>query len=325
MNKLTIIALGGNALLKNGQKGTTVEQRENIRQTLHSILPLIKKGNKLVITHGNGPQVGNILLKNDAGEQIYKVPAVPLDVAVANTQSEIGYMIQSELYNILKKNNIKREVVSLNTMVEVDKNDSAFKNPTKRVGKTYYDIDEIENLRKEKNWIFKEEIKNEKKGWRRVVPSPQPLDIANKNTIKLLADSGTIVIAVGGGGIPVSVKDGMLKGEEAVIDKDLASALLAKQINADKFIILTDVPYVYLNYGTREQMALETLDENEAKKYLKEGKFGEGNMAPKIKAALNFLQAGGNEVLITNQEGIIENKGTKIVNKILLWARQKAR
>ncbi len=318
MNKLTIIALGGNALLKNGQKGTTVEQRENIRQTLQSILPLIKKGNKLIITHGNGPQVGNILLKNDAGEQNYNIPAVTLDVAVADTQGEIGYMIQSELYNILKKNNIKREVVSLNTMVEVDKNDSAFQNPTKRVGKTYYDIDEIENLRKEKNWIFKEEIKNEKKGWRRVVPSPQPLDIANKNTIKLLADSGTIVIAVGGGGIPVSVKEGMLQGEEAVIDKDLASALLAQQISADRFIILTDVPYVYLNYGTPEQMALETLDENEAKKYLKEGKFGEGNMAPKIKAALNFLQAGGNEVLITNQEGIIENKGTKIVNKILL-------
>ncbi len=318
MDKLIIIALGGNALLKNGQKGTTDEQRENIRQTLHSILPLIKKGNQLVITHGNGPQVGNILLKNDAGEQIYKVPAVPLDVAVANTQSEIGYMIQSELYNILKKNNIKREVISLNTMVEVDKNDSAFQNPTKRVGKTYYDIDEVKKLRKEKNWIFKEEIKNEKKGWRRVVPSPEPLDIANKNTIKLLANSGAIVIAVGGGGIPVSIKDGMLQGEEAVIDKDLASALLAKQINADRFIILTDVPYVYLNYGTPEQMALEILDENEAKKYLKEGKFGEGNMAPKIKAALNFLQAGGNEVLITNQEGIIKNKGTKIVNKILL-------
>ncbi len=315
MSNLIIIALGGNALLKNGQKGTTDQQRENIRQTLQSILPLIKKGNKLIITHGNGPQVGNILLKNDAGEQNYNIPSVPLDVAVADTQGEIGYMIQSELYNILKENDIKREIISINTMVEVDKNDMAFQNPTKRVGKTYYDINEIEKLVQEKNWIFKEEIKNGMKGWRRVVPSPQPLDIANKNIIKYLAENGTIVITVGGGGIPVSTKEnGRLQSEEAVIDKDLASALLAQQISADRFIILTDVPYVYLNYGTPEQEILEILNEKQAEEYLNEGKFGEGNMAPKIKAALNYLKTGGKEVIITNQEGIIQNKGTKIVN-----------
>ncbi len=313
--KLLIIALGGNALLQAGQKGSIKEQRENIKKTLGSILPLIQEGYNLVLTHGNGPQVGNVLLKNDAGEQMYDIPAIPLDAAVADTQGEIGYLIQSELYNLLKENNLNREIISVNTMVEVDKEDEAFQNPTKRVGKTYYDYNEVKKLQKEKAWIFKEEIKNNKKGWRRVVPSPQPLDIANKNTIKLLADSGAIVIAVGGGGIPVSVEGGKIFPEEAVIDKDLASALLSQQINADSFIILTDVPFVYLDYGTPEQKALEIIDLEEVEKYMSEGKFGEGNMAPKIKAAKKFIENGGKEVIITNQEGISGGFGTRIVKQ----------
>ncbi len=312
---LIIIALGGNALLQAGQKGSIEEQRENIRKTLSSILPLIKKGYKLVLTHGNGPQVGNVLLKNDAGEQLYDIPSIPLDAAVADTQGEIGYLIQSELYNLLKEQHIDREIISVNTMVEIDKNDPAFKNPTKRVGKTYYDLKEVEKMENEKKWVFKEEIKNNKKGWRRVVPSPIPLDIANKNTIKLLAESGAIVIAVGGGGIPVSVENNKVQPEEAVIDKDLASALLSKQINADKFIILTDVPYVYLNYATPQQKELDLLDIDEINQYMKDGKFGEGNMAPKIKAAKSFIEKGGKEVVITNQEGLKNNLGTKIILK----------
>ncbi len=313
MNRLIIIALGGNALLKAGQKGKIEEQRENIKNTLQAILPLIEKGDHIILTHGNGPQVGNILLKNDAGEKNYDVPQVPLDVAVADTQGEIGYLIQSELYNIFKQNNIDREIISVNTMVEVDKNDKAFQNPTKRVGKTYYDYQQVKKLIEEKKWIFKDEIKESKKGWRRVVPSPQPLDIANHKTIKTLAQSGAVVIAVGGGGIPVSVSDNQLVPEEAVIDKDLASALVSKLVKADKFIILTDVPYVYLDYGTAQQVILNEINEETAKKYLAEGKFGEGNMAPKIRASLNFIKNGGKEVIITNLEGISNETGTKII------------
>ncbi len=311
--KLIIVALGGNALLKNGQKGSIEEQNLNVRETLHSLFPLIEQGHNLIITHGNGPQVGYILLKNDAGEQVYNIPQVPLDVAVADTQSEIGYLIQSEMFSLLRQNGIDREIISTNTMVEVDYNDPAFQNPTKRIGKTYYDLSEVENLQQTKGWVFKQETKQGKTGWRRVVPSPKPVDIISKNTIKTLAGSGAIVIAVGGGGVPVTIKGDTMYGAEAVIDKDLASALLAKQINADQFIILTDVPYVYLDYGTPKQKPLETITAQETQKYLEAGKFGEGNMAPKIQAALNFIKAGGKEVLITDLNGIKNQKGTKII------------
>ncbi len=311
--KLIIIALGGNALLKNGQKGSITEQNLNVRETLKNIFPIINEGHNLIITHGNGPQVGYILLKNDAGEQIYNIPQVPLDVAVADTQSEIGYLIQSELFSLLHQNNITREVISTNTMVEVAIDDPAFQNPTKRVGKTYYDLAEVKKMQAEKNWVFKQETKNGKTGWRRVVPSPKPVDIISKNTINTLARSGAIVIAVGGGGVPVTIEGNTIHGAEAVIDKDLASALLAKQINADQFIILTDVPYVYLDYGTDRQQALKTINIQEAAKYMKEGKFGEGNMAPKIQAAIDFIEAGGKEVLVTDLKGIKNQDGTKIV------------
>jgi len=314
--KLIIIALGGNALLKNGQKGSIDEQNLNVRQTLRSLFPLIEQGHKLIITHGNGPQVGYVLLKNDAGEQVYNIPQVPLDVAVADTQSEIGYLIQSEMFSLLSQNKINREIISTNTMVEVATDDPAFNNPTKRIGKTYYDKEEVDKLIKEKSWTFKEETKNGKTGWRRVVPSPQPVDIISKNTIKTLADSGAIVIAVGGGGVPVSIKGDTMYGEEAVIDKDLASALLAKQIRADQFIIVTDVPNVYLNYGTDQQKPLETITYDEATEMLNNGVFGEGNMAPKIKAALQFIKSGGQEVLITDLNGVKIGKGTHIINKI---------
>ena len=311
--KLIIIALGGNALLKNGQKGTIAEQRNNVRETMKALFPLIDAGHHLVITHGNGPQVGFVLLKNDAGEQLYDIPQVPLDVAVADTQGEIGYLIQSELYGLLRQNNVKREILSTNTMVEISAADTAFQNPTKRIGKTYYDPQEVERLTAEKNWHFKQETKNGKTGWRRVVPSPKPVDIIGKNTIKNLANSGTIVIAVGGGGVPVSVTRDTLQGQEAVIDKDLASALLAQQIQADRFVILTDVPYVYLHYGTDQQQAVETINVAQAKEWMQQGVFGEGNMAPKIQAALHFIESGGKEVWITDLNGIKESKGTKII------------
>jgi len=311
--KLVIIALGGNALLKNGQKGSIDEQNLNVRETLHGLYPIIKEGHHLIITHGNGPQVGFILLKNDAGEQVYGIPQVPLDVAVADTQSEIGYLIQSELFSLLHQNGIDREIISTNTMVQVSPDDPAFQNPTKRIGKTYYDKAEVQKLEREKGWTFKQETKNGKTGWRRVVPSPQPVDIISKNTLKVLAESGAIVVAVGGGGVPVSIEGDTMHGQEAVIDKDLASALLAEQIGADQFIILTDVPYVYLNYGTDAQQALEKITTSQAKDLMNKAAFGEGNMAPKIRAAVNFIEANGGEVLITDLEGLKSGKGTKII------------
>jgi len=311
--KLIIIALGGNALLKNGQKGSIAEQNLNVRETLQSLFPLIEQGHKIIITHGNGPQVGYILLKNDAGQQVYNIPQVPLDVAVADTQSEIGYLIQSELFSLLRQNNIEREIISTNTMVEVSPKDPAFQNPTKRIGKTYYNQAEVNQLRAEKGWVFKEEIKNGRTGWRRVVPSPKPVDVISKNTIKTLVESGAIVIAVGGGGVPVTIKGDTMFGSEAVIDKDLASALLAEQIGADQFVILTDVPFVYLDYGTDHQKPLETITAIKAAQLLDAGKFGEGNMAPKIQAALNFIKNGGKEVLITDLNGVKNQQGTRIV------------
>jgi len=312
--ELIVIALGGNALLKSGQRGSIDEQNLNVRETLHSLYPLIAQGHHIIITHGNGPQVGFVLLKNDAGEQVYGIPQVPLDVAVADTQSEIGYLIQSELFSLLHQNNIDREIISTNTMVRIDPEDPAFQNPTKRIGKTYYDEAEVKKIAAEKKWQFKQELKNGKTGWRRVVSSPKPVDIISKNTIKVLAESGAIVIAVGGGGVPVAVKGDTMYGQEAVIDKDLASALLATQIKADKFIILTDVPYVYLDYGTKNQKPIKQITIPEVRKYMKEGKFGEGNMAPKIQAAVNFIQNGGSAVLITDLNGVEEQKGTYITS-----------
>ncbi len=298
MSKLVVIALGGNALLRGNQEGTIEQQEQNTTDTLENIVFLIKKGYNIVLSHGNGPQVGNILMQNDAGEHMYKIPQMPLDVCVADSQGSIGYMIERMLHNVLRKHNIKKEVVTLVTMVQVDKDDEAFKNPTKRVGKTY-DKKEADRLAKEKGWVFKEEVKIEG-GWRRVVPSPKPIDVMNEKVVETLAKEGTIVIASGGGGIPVYIDDkGDVRPSEAVIDKDLASSLLAANIGADEFYILTDVPYVYLNYKKPGEKVLEHLSREDALKYLDQGMFGEGSMAPKIRACLQFIEKGGTKSVIT--------------------------
>ncbi len=313
MAKMAVVALGGNALLRGNQKGTIEEQEQNTYETMKNLLFLIKDGYNLVISHGNGPQVGNILMRNDAGETEYGIPQMPLDICVADSQGGIGYMLQKGLRNVMNEQGIDREIISLITMVEVSEEDEAFKNPTKRVGKTYYDKSETDRLVKEKGWIFKEEVKEGKKGWRRVVPSPKPLDILNKRIVKELAESGVIVIASGGGGIPVAKKNAKLVPIEAVIDKDSASSLLARQIGADEFYILTDVPYVYLNYAEPNQKILEILDKADAEKYLNEGKFGEGNMSPKIRAAIEFVEYGGKKSVITESTKLEDKRyGTKI-------------
>lgn len=312
MTKIAVVALGGNALLRGNQSGTIEEQEQNTTDTMENLLFLIREGYNLVITHGNGPQVGNILLRNDAGEQAYDIPQMPLDVCVADSQGGIGYMIERMLTNVLNKHQIKKEVVTLVTQVVIDKDDEGFKNPTKRVGKIC-NREEAEKLKADKGWIFKEEVKV-KDGWRRVVPSPKPLRIANEKVIESLVNQGTIVIAAGGGGIPVYIDEkNDVRPAEAVIDKDLASSLLANRIKADEFYVLTDVPYVYLNFNQPDQKIAEFLDHADTKKYLDEGMFGEGSMSPKVRAALSFVEQGGTMSIITEATKLEDKKyGTKI-------------
>jgi carbamate kinase len=313
MNKLAVVALGGNALLRGNQMGTIEEQEQNTENTLENLVYLIKEGYSLVIGHGNGPQVGNILMRNDAGEQNYGIPQMPLDVCVADSQGGIGYMIERMLRNVLHKHGIEKEVVCLVSSVVVDKDDPAFKNPTKRVGKSYTK-EQADALTKEKGWIFKEEVKDMVSGWRRVVPSPRPIKIMNETIIEELAREGVIVIAAGGGGVPVYIdENGKVRPSEAVIDKDLATALLAARIKADEFYILTDVPYVYINYKKPNEKKLEFLDKADTEKYLAEGMFGEGNMAPKIRACLEFVEQGGSKSVITEATKLEDmSYGTKI-------------
>ena len=315
MRKLAVIALGGNALLRGNQKGTIEEQEQNVTDTLENLLFLLEEDYDIIISHGNGPQVGNMLLKNDAGEHVYDLPQMPLDVCVADTQGEIGYMIERMMLNLLNKYNYRKDVVTLVTQVEVDKNDPAFKDPQKRVGKTYQK-EEAEKLEKEKGWVFKDEVKVEG-GRRRVVPSPLPKSIMNENVVENLARQGNIVIASGGGGIPVYYdEEGRVRPSEAVIDKDMASSLLAARIKADEFYILTDVPYVYINYKQPNEQKLDPLSVADARSYLEQGMFSKGSMAPKINAAAQFVEQGGEKSVIT-EASLLKDKtyGTRIIKE----------
>lgn len=297
-SKLAVIALGGNAITRGDERGTIEEQYKNSSDTIRNLIYLIKDGYNLVLSHGNGPQVGNILLRNDAGEQIYDIPQMPLDICVADSQGGIGYMLEKMLRNILKEEGIERDVVTIVTQVVVDKDDPAMNNPTKRVGKLY-DKSDADKMAQQHGWIFKENSKKDHK-WRRVVPSPQPKKVLNVEMIKHLANSGVIVIASGGGGIPVYYDDkGILQSVEAVIDKDAASSLMATNIGADEFYILTNVPYVYSNFGTPDQMKEEFLNKDRIDQLMNKGEFGEGSMLPKIKAALRFVEKGGEKSVIT--------------------------
>ena len=312
MKKLAVIALGGNALLRGGQEGNIEEQEQNTTDTLVNLVFLLREGYDLVISHGNGPQVGNILMRNDAGEQVYGIPQMPVDICVADSQGGIGYMIERMLRNVLTKHGIDKEVVTLVTMVEVDKDDPAFRDPQKRIGQIY-DREKAEILASEKNWQF-EETEKQQGGWRRVVPSPKPVRISNEKVIETLARQGTIVIAAGGGGIPVYIdENNEVRPAEVVIDKDLASSLLAARIGADEFYILTDVPYVYLNYRRENENWVEFLDYKDAVRHLENGQFAKGSMAPKIRACLHFIEQGGKKSVITEATKLEDKKyGTKI-------------
>ena len=311
MAKLAVVAFGGNALLRSGQKGTYQEQIQNVTKTCESLLGLVKQDYNIVIGHGNGPQVGNVMLQHEAGNKSFELPIMPMDFCVSETQGSIGYLIEQAFRNIFVKEGIRKNVVTLVTQVEVNGEDPMFKNPTKPVG-PYYTEEEAEEYAAETGAIFREDPKGN--GWRKVVASPKPLKVANIEIVKQLSEAGHIVVTVGGGGIPVIVKEGCMYGVEAVIDKDLASALTAVEIGADEFYILTDVPKVYLNFKKPGEKALDTITVAEAKQYLEEGHFTEGSMAPKIRAAIYFVESGGAECIIT-EAGQLGNPvcGTRIV------------
>jgi len=298
-----VIALGGNSLVRANEKGTIEEQYANLQQTSEQLLKLLTGENRIVITHGNGPQVGNLLLASEAAKDI--VPPLTLDICGAATQGLMGYMIQQTLANGLREKGLKHNLTTVVTQVIVNKDDPAFKNPSKPIG-PFYDLNEAQKLRRERGW---EMIEDAKRGYRRVVPSPKPVNIQQARIIQSMLDAGEIVVAVGGGGIPsVRESDGKLRGVEAVIDKDCASSRLAIDINADVLLILTAVEKVYRDFGRPSQKALNHLNLNEAKTLLAEGHFGKGSMEPKIRAAIEFLQEGGEktkrEVIITRPEAV---------------------
>jgi len=312
MKKLAVVALGGNALLRDNEKGTIEEQELHTTETIENLLFLVREGYDLIITHGNGPQVGNILMRNDAGEQLYGISQMPLDICVADSQGGIGYMIERIFRNVLNKYKIDKNVVTLVGMVEVDPDDPAFQNPTKRIGATY-SFEQAKSLEEAKGWKFKESKKNGD-GWRRVVPSPTPIKIMNLELIGELARKGNIVITCGGGGIPVFIDhEQNVRTVDAVIDKDLASAVLASGVGADEFYILTDVSFIYKDFGLPTQEKLEFLDYADTRRYLEMGTFAEGSMAPKIVAAMKFVENGGVKSIITEASKLEDKSyGSKI-------------
>lgn len=314
MGKLAVMAFGGNALLREGENGTIEEQEKNAIETIKRLMYLVKAGYNLVITHGNGPQVGNIFMRNDAGESVYGISPMPLDVCVADTQGAIGYLLERTLRNVLQQEGIKKNVVTLENMVVVDPDDPAFQNPVKGIGKIY-SKKEADKLAGDKNWVFRPSGKS-MGGYRRVVPSPRPIEIINKEIIEMLAKSGNIVIAAGGGGIPVYRDENHnLCTLEAVIDKDLASSLLATQIGAEELFILTDVPFIYKDFRKPTQQELPRLNCEDALKYLQAGTFGEGSMAPKVKACIQFIQNGGKRSIITESKMLQDQNYGSVIMK----------
>jgi carbamate kinase len=310
--KSMVLALGGNAIIPEHGTGKIEEQIEVTRSTVAQLVDAIRKGTQLIVTHGNGPVVGNIVIRNEAAKDI--IPPMPLDICGADSQGGLGYMIQQVFYNELKQAGIRKSVVTVITQVVVDSEDPAFQEPTKPIG-PFYDRSTASKLASEKGWVV---VEDAGRGYRRVVPSPRPLQIVEAEVIRELVRAGKIVIAVGGGGIPVvRTPDGMLKGVEAVIDKDFASSVLARVLNVEAFVIGTAVSKVAIHFGKPDQCDIDLMSVAEARRYLAAGEFPPGSMGPKIQAAIEFLEGGGKEVVITSCDEIgraIEGKaGTKII------------
>lgn len=308
--KTIVIALGGNAILQPGQRGTAQEQFRNVDETAKQIAQLVKAGYQVVVTHGNGPQVGTLLIQHEAGSS--QVPALPLDVCGAQSQGQIGYMLQQCLSRRLLELNIHKPVASVVTQMVVNHDDPAFAKPTKPVGPFY--AEEAARRRmaeKGETWI-----EDAGRGWRKVVPSPDPVGIVEREVILTLVRSDVVVIANGGGGIPVIRKDGHYVGVEAVIDKDLGAQKLAMDVGAHILLILTDVSKVALNYKTPDQVDLDAISLAEVSKWQREGHFKEGSMGPKVEACKRFIEAGGRMAVITSLDKALDalqgKAGTRI-------------
>jgi carbamate kinase len=300
MPRLTVVALGGNALLAPGERGTAVEQRANLAKTFAAAAAILRDG-KIVVTHGNGPQVGNELLRQELASE--EAPPLPLYIAVAQTQAEIGALVASELEPVAGC-----RVAVMLTRVLVAENDPAFANPTKPVG-PFYGAERARALEKERGWSVKEDAN---RGWRRVVPSPRPLDVLELGPIRTLLESGTLVVAVGGGGIPVVSRDGRYDGIDAVIDKDHASALLAVELGAERLVILTQVPTLYTGFGTDDQQAVAELVPGRDDGII--DSLPPGSMRPKVQAAFRFVSETGGEALITSSDALAAGEpGTRVI------------
>jgi len=312
--KLVVIALGGNALLQRSQKGTFADQYGNVERTATKIADLVQQGYKVVLTHGNGPQVGATLLRHDAAKNI--VPPFPLDACGAETQGFNGYLMQQALRNELKSRGIDKYVVTVVTRVVVDKHDPAFEHPTKPVGPFYTKEQADQLAQKMPGIVIKEDAG---RGYRRVVPSPDPKIIAERAAIRTLVDAGFVVVSTGGGGIPIIEEGTRVKGVEAVIDKDLGGQRLATLIGAQIFVILTDVDGAYVNWGKPNQELIKEVTTGKLQNYMSEGQFKEGSMAPKVLAAMRFVESGGERAVIGElgklTEALDGSSGTQVISQ----------
>ncbi|MGC9358130.1 MAG: carbamate kinase [Anaerolineae bacterium] len=312
--KWAVIAIGGNSLIKDKQHQTVEDQYEAAGETAHHIANMIEAGWDVAIGHGNGPQVGFILRRSEISAKVAGMHEVPLDACGADTQGAIGYALQQNLDNEFRQRKMEKSVATVVTQVLVNKDDPAFENPSKPIG-GFMEKDEAQKRASEEGWTV---VEDAGRGWRRVVPSPLPEEIIELGAVKTLLDNGICAITVGGGGIPViRNEEGYLEGIAAVIDKDFASSLLAQAINADLFLISTAVEKICLNFNTPEQEAIDEMTVSEAEKYLEEGHFAEGSMAPKVRAIIRYLKAGGKKAIVTDPAHIMEalegKTGTHII------------
>jgi carbamate kinase len=312
---IVLVAMGGHAFMQAGEKGTIEDHERNAETIAALLMTLVDRKYHVVITHGNGPQVGNLLIQNELSRG--EVPAMPLDVLVAMTEGSLGYILQQSLLNQLRKKDVRRYVVTVVTQVLVDEADAAFREPTKPIG-PFLSREEAERRRDVLGWQVREDSG---RGWRRIVPSPKPIKVIQRDMIREAARAGHIVVACGGGGIPIKKQaDGQYAGIEAVIDKDLTSSVLATDIGAGLLVILTAVPQVYINFGKPNQQALGAVTLEELERLREEGHFAPGSMGPKIEAVIHYLREGGRRALITNPESLpmaIEGRaGTHFVGKI---------
>jgi carbamate kinase len=309
--KTAVVAIGGNALIKKGEEGNIYQQFANARETCAKIIKVVEMGYDIILTHGNGPQVGDSIRRHENSRKI--IPPYPLGVCVAETVGSMGYMLQQTMQNTVKKSKVRKDVVTIITQVVVDRNDPSFDNPTKPIGQ-FFSKQDIAEIAKTEKWAV---VEDSGRGWRRVVPSPKPLRIVEKDTIRDLLEKGKIVIACGGGGLPViHLDNGLLDGVEAVVDKDYASSKLAQQLGIDELIILTGVDKVSVNFDKPGQVDLDSLAVSDAKRYLADSQFPPGSMGPKIEAAIEFIENGGKRAIIASHDKLVEavqgKAGTRI-------------